>query len=181
MYRMWRIFLVSCAIAAALVAGLARAATPVLTPVQLVAKADAICVRYAPRVASPGKQPQLGQPAWDAAWLRTFDRQHTELAALRPPASRAPRYRAFLGSLPPVRASFRALTSSLEAKRPVRTWVPLVKRLHSAERHAGQRARAVGLRRCFAAALEDEPPSDPKDPKDPKEPRDPNPGKGKPR
>jgi hypothetical protein len=138
-------------------------------------------MRYAGRLASPGAEPQLGETAWDTAWLKAFDRQRAELVALRPPQSHAARYRTFLRMLPPLRAAFRDLTAALEAKQPVRKWAPLVKRLRTAEQNAGRQARKVGLRKCFAAKPgNDEPPSDPKPPKDPKDPKLPGgPGQGK--
>jgi hypothetical protein len=179
---MYRISLALFVVLATLAVGApAGAGAPSLTPSQLVAKADAVCVRYAGRLASPGAQPRLGEATWDAGWLKAFDRQRAELVALRPPRSHAARYRAFLHTLPPLRDAFRALTAALEAKQPVRKWAPLVKRLQTAEQNAGRQARKVGLRRCFAAKQRDaETPSEPKPPKDPQDPTPPGePGKGK--
>jgi hypothetical protein len=128
----------------------AAVAAPALTHGQLVARADAICVRYESLLtAPPGVDAQLGDPAYDRAWLRLFARQRGELGALRPPAGDRAAWTRFVRTLPVVRERFRALTTAIEAGLPVRRWRPLAARLRAAERDAGRAARAVGLRRCF--------------------------------
>jgi hypothetical protein len=123
-----------------------------LTHAQLLTRADAVCKRYAPQLQSPpGVEGEVGDPAYDAAWLRLFDRQRRELVALVPPQRDAQRYQRFLAALPHVRAAFHKLTRAIEMGRPVKHWAPLVRRLEAAEDEAGVRARAVGLRRCFRA------------------------------
>jgi hypothetical protein len=140
----------AAALAAAPPALTHAAAPPTLTHVQLVARADAICVRYGALLNSPpGVEGRLGEADYDQAWLRLFTRQRTELARL--PAPRRDRaYARFLASLPPVATTFRTLADALEAGEPVKRWRPLFHRFRDAERTAGRAARAVGMRRCFA-------------------------------
>jgi hypothetical protein len=134
-------------------AAAAVAAGPALTHGQLVARADAACLRYEPLLeAPPGVDAVLGEPAFDRAWLRLFERERAELAALRPPPRDAAAWTRFLRTLPHVSDAFRELTRAMEAGRPVRSWRPLSRRLTNARRAAGTAARAVGLRRCFREA-----------------------------
>src|SRR5262245_19509802 len=146
---------------------------PPLTHSQLVTRADAVCVRYAPQLESPAES-ELGDPAFDAAWLRVFERQRRGLAALRPSPVDADRYGRFLETLPPVADTFRKLTKAIEAGRPVKAWAPLVRRMTAAQRQAGARARAVGMRRCFRSTAKATEPGPP----DPGEDKPPHPGKG---
>ena len=136
---------------AAAVAAAALAAGPALTHGQLVARADAICVRYESLLASPpGVGGELGEPAYDQAWIRLFEKQRGALGALKPPARDRAAYTRFLRTLPAVRNAFTALTDAIEAGQPVKTWRPLSHRLEAAERAADRAARTVGLKRCFA-------------------------------
>jgi hypothetical protein len=186
---MLRNFVAGIVIFATIAVGAAYAAGPPLSADQLVTRADAVCARYAARLGSPGAQTELGKPAWDRAWLRTFNRQRAELAALVPPRSHAARWSLFLESLPPMRDAFRALTTALERKQPVRKWAPLVRKLKLAEQQAGKRGRQVGLTRCFVVKSGDgshgggnKPPKKPKPPADDKgspPPDDPGNSKGK--
>src|SRR5688572_28110028 len=67
-------------LAPAIAAAALAAAPPTLTHGQLVARADGICVRYAALLESPpGVEGRLGDADYDAAWLRLFARQRTEL------------------------------------------------------------------------------------------------------
>jgi hypothetical protein len=145
----------------AILVALPTAAGPPLTHAQLVSRADAVCARYAPQLAAPRAEGRLGDPTFDAAWLKVFERQRRELTALRPSSVDAERYGRFLEALPPVAAAFRKLSSSIERGRPVHAWAPLVRRMTAAQREAGSRARAVGLRRCFAAAKKPSSPNPP--------------------
>ena len=142
--------------AAALAAGPhLAAAAPSLTHGQLVARADAICVRYESLLASPpGVDGELGDPAYDRAWTRLFERQRAALGALKPPARDRAAYTRLLRTLPTIREAFKALTAAIEAGQPVRTWKPLSHRLQNAEKAADRAARAVGLKRCFADGRE---------------------------
>ena len=149
---------------------------PPLTHAQLVSRANAICVRHAPQLASSGTAGELGEPAFDAAWLKAFGRQRRELTALQPSDADAPAYGRFLAALPPVANAFRNLARSIERGRPVHSWAPLVRRLTAAEREAGSRARAVGLRRCFPGAKNPSPPKPPEPRK--RKPEPPEHGKG---
>ena len=165
---------------AIVVAAFPTATGPPLTHAQLVSRADAVCVRYTPRLASPGPQGKLGDPAFDAAWLTTFARQRRELAALRPSTTDTPAYGRFMAALPPVANAFRNLARSIERGRPVHTWAPLVRRRTAAERTAGTRARAVGLRKCFASAKAPSPAEPPTGKNTPPHDKDtPPPGRGK--
>jgi hypothetical protein len=146
---------------AIVVVAFAPATGPPLTHAQLVSRADAICVRHAPQLASPRTGGGLGDPVFDAAWLKVFERQRRELTALRPPQAEAARYRRFLDALPSVATAFRKLARAIEQGRPVHAWAPLVRRMTAAEREAGSRARAVGLRRCFPAGKKPSPPEPP--------------------
>jgi hypothetical protein len=140
---------------AGMLAAAAVAAGPALTHGQLVARADAICVRYEPLLESPpGVDAGLGEPAYDHAWLRIFERQRRELGALRPPARDLAAWTRFLRTLPVVRRRFRALTAAIEAGLPVRSWRPLSARLRAANQSASTAARAAGLRRCFRKGAE---------------------------
>jgi hypothetical protein len=137
-------------ILAGAVAAAALAAAPPLTHGQLVARADAICVRYDRLLASPpGVDGQIGDVEYDLAWLRLFDRQRLALAALTPPDRDRAAWTRLLRRLPAIRQGFRALTAAIEAGQPVRTWRPLSHRLEAAEREAERAALAVGLKRCF--------------------------------
>jgi hypothetical protein len=141
---------------AAAVAATALAAGPALTHGQLVARADAICVRYESLLASPpGVDGQLGTPAYDRAWIRLFERQRAALGALTPPARDRAAYTSLLRTLPAVRNAFRQLTMAIEAGEPVRTWRPLSHRLETAEHASDLAARAVGLKRCFRSGSAD--------------------------
>jgi hypothetical protein len=140
-------------LAPAIAAATLAAAPPTLTHGQLVARADGICVRYAALLESPpGVEGRLGDADYDAAWLRLFARQRTELGRLGPPSQDRAAYARFLRTLPPVATSFRALADALEAGEPVKRWRPLFHRYRDAERAAGRAAWAVGLRRCFVQA-----------------------------
>jgi hypothetical protein len=140
---------------------------PPLTHAQLVARADAVCVRYAPQLEAPGGG-ELGDPGFDAAWLRVFERQRRALTALRPSPVDAARYGRFLSALPPIANAFRTLTKSIEQGKPVKAWAPHVRHLTATQREAGTRARAVGMRRCYSST------------KKPSEPAPPDPGGSKP-
>lgn len=137
--------------AAALAAGPhLAAAAPSLTHGQLVARADAICVRYdSLLVAPPGVEGELGDPAYDRAWVRLFERQRAALAALKAPARDRAAYARLLRTLPAIRDAFQALTAAIEAGQPVKTWKPLSNRLRASQHAADNAARAVGLKRCF--------------------------------
>jgi hypothetical protein len=142
-----RMLLLAPALAAATIA----AASPTLTHAQLVKRANAICVRYEALLAAPPNvSGQLGDPDFDAEWLRLFARQRDELARLAPPARDAAAYGRFLRTLPPVAAAFRNLATALETDMPVKQWRPLYKSFRAAEGTAGSRARALGIRRCFS-------------------------------
>jgi hypothetical protein len=144
--RIMRMLLLAPALAAATVA----AASPPLTHAQLVTRANAICVRYdALLAAPPGVSGRLGDADFHAAWLRLFARQRDELARLAPPSTDTAAYARFLATLPPIATAFRKLATALETEVPVKRWRPLFRRFRAAERAAGQRARAVGIRRCF--------------------------------
>ncbi len=128
----------------------AAVAAPALTHGQLVTRADGICVRYESLLASPpGIDAQLGDPAYDRAWLRLFARERGELGSLRPPARDRSAWTSFLRTLPVVQERFRVLTTAIETGLPVRKWRPLSARLRAAERAAGRTADAVGAHRCF--------------------------------
>jgi len=136
--------------AAALAAGPLAAAAPSLTHGQLVARADAICVRYDSLLtAPPGVDGDLGDPAYDRAWVRLFENQRAALAALTPPARDRAAYARLLRTLPAIRDAFQTLTAAIEAGRPVRSWKPLSNRLRASQRATDRAARAVGLKRCF--------------------------------
>jgi hypothetical protein len=139
-----------------------HATGPPLTHPQLVARADAVCVRYAPRLASPAEG-KFGDPAYDTAWLKVFKRQRRELTALRPSPVDAARYGRFLQALPPVAAAFRKLTTAIEQGRSVKAWAQLARRFTAAQRVAGNRARTVGMRRCFSSTKKaaEPPPAEP--------------------
>jgi hypothetical protein len=142
-----RMLLLALALAAATVA----AASPPLTHAQLVTRANAICVRYdALLAAPPNVSGRLGDRDFHTAWLRLFARQREELAQLAPPSTDAAAYARFVETLPPVAVAFRRLATALEREQPVKRWRPLFQRFREAERAAGRRARAVGIRRCFA-------------------------------
>ena len=136
--------------AAALAAGPLAAAAPSLTHGQLVARADAICVRYESLLAAPpGVGGELGDPAYDRAWVKLFEKQRAALAGLKPPARDRAAYARLLRTLPAIRDAFQALTAAIEAGQPVKSWRPLSNRLRASEHAADQAARAVGLKRCF--------------------------------
>lgn len=140
----------AAAVAAAALAGPALAAGPELTHGQLVARADAICVRYDSLLAAPpGIDAELGDAAYDRAWVRLFERQRAALAALKAPARDRAAYARLLRTLPAIRDAFQALTGAIEAGEPVKSWRPLSNRLRASERAADKAARAVGLKRCF--------------------------------
>ena len=112
-------------------------------------------MRYESLLASPpGVGGDLGEPAYDRAWIRLFEKQRAALGALKPPARDRAAYIRFLRTLPAIRNAFTALTDAIEAGQPVKTWRPLSHRLQAAERAADQAARAVGLKRCFADGRE---------------------------
>jgi len=140
----------AAAVAAAALAGPALAAGPALTHGQLVTRADAICVRYDSLLAAPpGIDGELGDPAYDRAWVRLFERQRAALAALKAPARDRAAYARLLRTIPAIRDAFQALTGAIEAGQPVKSWRPLSNRLRASERMADNAARAVGLKRCF--------------------------------
>jgi len=137
--------------AAALAAGphLAAAAAS-LTHGQLVARADAVCVRYDSLLAAPpGVGGELGDPAYDRAWVRLFEKERVALAALKPSARDRAAYARLLRTLPAISDAFEALTGAIEAGQPVKTWKPLSNRLRASEHAADRAARTVGLKRCF--------------------------------
>jgi hypothetical protein len=141
-----RMLLLAPALAAATVA----AATPTLTHHQLVARANAVCLRYEPLLASPPNvSGRIGDADFHAAWLRLFARQRDELARLAPPARDSAAYARFLGALPPIASAFRTMATALEADVTVKQWRPLYKRFRAAERRAARRGRAIGIRHCF--------------------------------
>ena len=143
----------AAALAAAPPALTHAAASPTLTHGQLVARADAICVRYAALLDSPpGVEGRLGEADYDQAWLRLFARERTELGRLAAPRRDRAAYARFLASLPPVASTFRTLADALETGEPVKRWRPLFHRFRDAERMAGRTARTVGMRRCFAGS-----------------------------
>jgi len=137
--------------AAALAAGPhLAAAAPSLTHGQLVARADAICVRYDSLLAAPpGVGGELGDPAYDRAWVKLFEKERAALAALKAPARDRATYARLLRTLPAIRDAFQALTTAIEAGQPVKSWKPLSNRLRAAQHAADTAARAVGLKRCF--------------------------------
>ena len=140
----------AAAVAAAALAGPALAAGPALTHGQLVTRADAICVRYDSLLAAPpGIDGELGDPAYDRAWVRLFERQRAALAALKAPARDRAAYARLLRTIPAIRDAFQALTGAIEAGQPVKSWRPLSNRLRASERAADRAARVVGLKRCF--------------------------------
>lgn len=131
-------------------AAAAVAAGPALNHAQLVARADAVCLRYESLLAAPpGIDGQLGEPAYDRAWLRLFARERGELRSLVAPARDRAGWARFLRTLPPIAERFNALTNAIEAGLPVRRWRPYSAQLRAAQQNAGRAAAAVGLRRCF--------------------------------
>ncbi len=137
-------------LAPAIAAAALAANPPTLTQSQLVTRANGICIRYAAlRAAPPDVTGRLGDPAFDAAWLRLFAREREELGRLVPPPASEEGYARFVATLPPIATSFRRLATALEQGRPVKRWLALYQRFRSTERRAARSARSVGIRRCF--------------------------------
>jgi hypothetical protein len=146
-----RALTLSCVAALVLACG-ADAAQPVLTHTALVTRADRICDRYAGLLQRPTRRGgTLGDPAYDAAWLRLFAAQRTALAALRANRRDTAAYRVFLQSLPVLEQAARDLMSRLERRRDDRWSRAALSRFLLAHAASARRARAVGMRRCPGA------------------------------
>jgi hypothetical protein len=148
-----RAFTTTCVAALVLACGAGAAPPPPgLRHATLVARADRICERYADLLQHPtGGTGTLGEPEYDAAWLRLFARQRRELNALRPGRRDAVGYRRFLESLPLVEKAARDLMSALERRKGERAAQRLLRLFLTAQSESTHRARAVGLRRCPSA------------------------------
>jgi hypothetical protein len=143
----------SCVAALVLTCGAGAAPPPPgLRHAELMARADRICERYATLLQHPtGGTGTLGEPAYDAAWLRLFVRQRRELSDLRPGRRDAAGYRRFLVSLPVIEKAAGDLMSVLERRGGARASRGLLRRFLAAQTESTRRARAVGLRRCPSA------------------------------
>ena len=147
-----RAFSLSCVVALVLACAADAAPRPVLTHAELVTSADAVCERYGALLQRPtGRSGSLGEPEYDAAWLRLFGGQRRSLGRLRPNAGDATAYRRFLDSLPVIERSARAVMSVLERGGSERASRQALRRFLLAHTASTRLARAVGLRRCPGA------------------------------
>ena len=137
---------------AAALAALALAAgahDPVFT-----ARANAACFKWEDMLVNPPGDVgggDLGDPKYDAAWLRVFDRYSVVLRRLQP-ANAADRrqWKLVLAQLPAIRSDEIALAKAVERRAAkatiVRALLALQKPWSAAHRHAV----AAGARQCFS-------------------------------
>lgn len=117
------------------------------------ARANAACDHWhALLVDPPGKvgDGTIGDPRYDAAWRRVFDRFSLALHRLPPPRVGAQEWSRALELLPPLRASAVALQRAVERHGSQTALVTAARRLELAGDAVHRRAAAAGATRCFS-------------------------------
>lgn len=119
-----------------------------------VARADAACLKWENLLVNPPGDVgggDVGDPRYDAAWVRVFDRYSLVLHGLRPAGAADRREWALaLAQLPEIRRRERAMTRAVERHRTTAVILRALVAYAQPWKVAHRRALAAGARDCFS-------------------------------